>query len=165
MQFSIEAFWFAGDGRGDAEKWIIRIDGPERADFLHMVRTATGDCSGLKDTAQWLEVAEAFTPKLFQKCVAIQIKPGGLDIKHYTQASRLLHRLAAHEIGMTDARQRVFDRHGFVHFLISVEKRVDGPVTDRMRGVLQAGFDGGTHHGHQTIRWNESDATIIRVTN
>ena len=98
-----------------------------------------------------LEVAQPVVAELSGEGPRIEVEPCRLDVDHDAQPGGLVDRLAAHEVGMRDARAGRGDRHLLVDFFVGVEQGVHGPVADAVGRELQAGLDGRPHDRHQSL--------------
>src|SRR5688500_3944987 len=113
MQRSSLQFPESSDRRGHTDERVVDINRTERADLLHVIRSAARNRTEIEDGAQGLEITHAIITKLRRERVRIVIKPGGLNIHHHSEPRRLFHRFPAHEIRMADARMRWADTCGF----------------------------------------------------
>ena len=75
-------------------------------------------------------------------------------------ARRLVDRLSALKIGVSDARARLPDRHFVRHAFIGIEQRMDRAVAHGVCGELQSALHGGAHHGGESLGRNEEHTAI-----
>src|SRR5687767_11974331 len=66
---------------------------------------------------------------------------------------------------MADTGVRFADGQRFVHFVISLEQCVDGPVADRMSGELQSTLHRGADHGNEALVGYESHTAVFGIAN
>ena len=155
----------AGDGGLHRQEGVVRIDGTERADFLHVVRAAAGDRTGREKASERLEPAQSLITELSDQRARIQIEPGRLNIHADAELGAFFHGLFAHEIGMGDAGAIVADRPRAIQLLIDIQQRVHCAIAHGMRSELHSMVEGRLDDLEQALFGDKQHAAIFRIAN